>query len=70
MSHKFGVFRSDEPVDLRVRETEAQFRQQLNRMHDVAQRRWFDQQDPAKILGAERFSFQADTIGIPAKTRE
>ena len=69
MPHQFCVFRSDEPVDLRTGETEPQFRQQRDGMHDVAERRRLNQQDAAKIVRAERFSFQADTIGIAGNTR-
>src|ERR1700751_3710797 len=69
MLHQLCVFRSDEPVDLRMGETESQFRQQRNGMYDVAQRRRLHQQNAAKIVRAERFSFQADSIGIPGNTR-
>src|SRR5260370_26446689 len=33
-------------------------------MHNVAQCRWLDQQDPGEILGAKQFSFQTDQGGV------
>ena len=68
MADQFRVFRCYEPVDPRAGKTAAQFRQQRNGVYHVAQRRWLDQQDSAKIFRAERFGFQADTIGITEKT--
>src|SRR5262245_55894950 len=51
MTDDLRVFRRDQPVNSRMRITRTQFYQHRDRMHDVAERRRFDQQDARELGG-------------------
>ena len=51
MPDDLGILRRDQPVNSRTRITRAQFYQHWNRVHNVAERRRFDQQN-ARELGS------------------
>src|SRR5262249_55657876 len=50
MADDLRVLGCDQPVDARTRITRTQFHEHRDRMNDIAERRWFDQQD-ARELG-------------------
>src|SRR5215475_8055461 len=51
MTDDLRVLRSDEPVNSRTRIARTQLYQHWNRMHDVAERRGFDQQNARELGG-------------------
>src|ERR1700748_3629289 len=51
MTDDFRILRRDQPVNARTRIARTQFYQHRNRMHDIAERRRFDQQN-ARELGS------------------
>jgi hypothetical protein len=51
MTDDFRILRRDQPVNAGTRIARTQFYQHRDRMHDVAERRWFDQQN-ARELGS------------------
>ena len=59
-AHDFRVLRRDQPVNPRTRITRAQLHQHRDRMHNIAQRRGLDQQNPRELGGSQR-----QCVGIP-----